>query len=68
MYHLVKTSIKIIKLWNGLNGGWIDLYMSQCILSRKTGDLDMTSVKDGLTISLPCEQEMHEYSLGKRIF
>ena len=42
--------------------------MSQCILSRKTGDLDMTLVKDGLTISLLCEQEMHEYSLGKRIF
>ena len=42
--------------------------MSPCILSKKTDDLDMTLVKDGLTINLPCKQATHEYSLGKRIF
>ena len=45
-----------------------DPYMSPCILSKKTGDSDMTLVKDGLTINLPYEQATHEYSLGKRIF
>ena len=30
--------------------------MSPCILSKKTGDSDMTLVKDGLTINLLCEQ------------
>ena len=42
--------------------------MSPCILSKKIGDLDMTLVKDGLTINLLCEQTTHEYSLGERIF
>ena len=44
-----------------------DPYMSPCILSKKTGDSDMTLVKDGLTINLLCEQATHEHSLGKRI-
>ena len=39
-----------------------------CILSKKTGDSNITLVKDGLTINLPCEQATHEYSLGNRIF
>ena len=42
--------------------------MSPCILSKKTGDLDMTLVKDGLIINLPYEQAAYEYSLGERIF
>ena len=42
--------------------------MSPCILSKKTGDLDMTLVKDGLIINLPYEQAAHEYLLGKKIF
>ena len=42
--------------------------MSLCILSKKTGDSDMTLVKDGLIINLPCKQAAHEYSLGERIF
>ena len=42
--------------------------MFPCILSKKTGDSDMTLVKDGLIINLPCEQVAHEYSLGERIF
>ena len=42
--------------------------MSPCNLSKKTGDSDMTLVKDGLIINLPCEQATHEYSLGERIF
>ena len=48
---------------------WMDSpHMSPCILFKKTCDSDMTLVKDGLTINLPCEQAAHEYSLGKRIF
>ena len=35
---------------------------------KKIGNLDMTLVKDSLTINLICEQVTHEYSLGKRIF
>ena len=42
--------------------------MSLCIPSKKTDELDMILVKDGLTINLPYEQVAHEYSLGKRIF
>ena len=42
--------------------------MSQCILSKKTRDSDVTLLKDGLTINLPCEQAAHGYSLGKRTF
>ena len=45
-----------------------DPYMSSCILSKKTGDSDMTLVKDGLTINLLCEQATHEYSLSKKSF
>ena len=31
--------------------------MSPCIISiKKTGDLDMILLNDGLTINLPCEQ------------
>ena len=41
--------------------------MSPCILSKKTGDLNVTLLKDGLTINLPYEQASHEYSLGKII-
>ena len=41
--------------------------MSPCVLSKKTGDLDMTLVKDGLTINLPYKQAIHEYLLGKKI-
>ena len=42
--------------------------MSPCILSKKTSDSNVTLLKDGLTINLPCEQATHGYSLGKRIF
>ena len=42
--------------------------MSPCILSKKTGDLDMILLNDGLTINLPCEQGSQENSLGKIIF
>ena len=30
--------------------------MSPCILPKKTGDSNVTLIKDGLTINLPCEQ------------
>ena len=42
--------------------------MSPCILSKETGDLNVTLLKDGLAINLPCEQAALGYSLGKRIF
>ena len=42
--------------------------MSPCILSKKTGDSNVTLLKDSLTINLPCEQTVHGYSLGKRIY
>ena len=42
--------------------------MSPCILSKKTGNSNVTLLKDGLTISLPCTQVAHGYSLGKIIF
>ena len=42
--------------------------MSPCIISKKTGDSNMTFLKDGLTINLPYDQTAHGYSLGKRIF
>ena len=42
--------------------------MSPCILSKKTGDSNLTLLKDGSTINLPCEQVAHRYSLGKRTF
>ena len=42
--------------------------MSLCILSKKTSDSNVTLLKDGLTINLPCKQVAHGYSLGKRIF
>ena len=42
--------------------------MPPCNLSKKIGDSNVTLLKDGLTINLPCEQVAHGYSLGKRIF
>ena len=42
--------------------------MSPCILSKKIGDSNVTLLKDGLTINLPCEQAAQGYLLGKRIF
>ena len=42
--------------------------MSPFILSKKTSDSNVTLIKDGLTINLPCEQAAHGNSLGKRIF
>ena len=39
--------------------------MSSCILSKKTGDSNITLLKDDLTINLPCEQAAHEYSFAK---
>ena len=42
--------------------------MSLSILSKRTGDSNVTLLKDGLTINLHCEQVAHGYSLGKRIF
>ena len=41
--------------------------MSPCIISKKTGDSNVTLLNDGLTINLPYEQATHEYSLSKRI-
>ena len=66
--HLVEASIKIIKLRNGPHGGWISPHMSPWIRCKKTGDSNMTLVKHGLIINLPCEHAAHEYSLGERIF
>ena len=40
--------------------------MSPCILFKKTEDSNVTLLKDGLTINLPCEQATHWYSLGKK--
>ena len=40
--------------------------MSPCILSKKTGDLNVTLLNDGLIINLPYEQATHGYSLGKK--
>ena len=42
--------------------------MSPYILSKKSGDLNVTLLKNGLTINLPYEQATHGYSLEKRIF
>ena len=42
--------------------------MSQCIISKNTGDSYVTLLKDGPTINLPCEQAIHEHSLSKIIF
>ena len=42
--------------------------MSPCILSKKTGDSNVTLLKDGLIINLSCEQAIQGYSLSKRIF
>ena len=42
--------------------------MSSCSFSKKTDDSNVTLLKDGLTINLPCEQATHGYSLGKIIF
>ena len=39
--------------------------MSTCILSTKTGDSNVTLLKDGLTINLPYEKAAHGYSLAK---
>ena len=41
--------------------------MSPHILSKKTGDSNVTLLKDGLFINLPCEQATNGYLLGKRI-
>ena len=38
------------------------------ILSKNTGDSNVTLLKDGLTINLLCEQATYGYSLGKIIF
>ena len=35
--------------------------MLQCILYKRTGDLDVTLLKDFLILNLPCEQATHEY-------
>ena len=40
--------------------------MFPCILSKKTGDSNVTLLKDGLTINLHCDNTW--VSLGKRIF
>ena len=39
--------------------------MFPTIRSKKTGDSNVTLLKDGLTINLPCEQATHGNSLGK---
>ena len=36
--------------------GWV---ISPCILSKKTGDSNVTLLKDGMTINLPYEQATH---------
>ena len=42
--------------------------MSPYIIFKKTSDLNVTLLKNGMTINLPYEQVAHGYSLGKRIF
>ena len=42
--------------------------MSPCIISKKTNDLNVIILIDGLTINLPYEQATQGYSLGKRTF
>ena len=42
--------------------------MSPRILYKKTGDSNVTLLKDDLAINLPSKQAAHRYSLGKRIF
>ena len=42
--------------------------MSSCIISKKSGDSNVTLLKDGLIINLPSKQATHMYSLGKKIF
>ena len=39
--------------------------MSSCILSKKSRGSNVTLLKDGLTINLPCKQTIHEFSLEK---
>ena len=41
--------------------------MSLCIQSMNIDDSNVTLLKDGLTINLPCKQAAHGYSMGKRI-
>ena len=38
--------------------------MSLCILSKMIGDSNVTLLKDGMTINLPCDQAVQGYSLG----
>ena len=38
--------------------------MSPCILSKETGDSNVTLLKDGMTINLPCEQAAYGYLIG----
>ena len=40
--------------------------MSPCILSKKTNDSNVTLLKDGLTINLPCEQASHGVFIGQK--
>ena len=41
--------------------------MSPYILFKKIGDSNITLVKHGLVINLPCKHAVHDYSLGKNI-
>ena len=56
------------KQWNELYGGRIAYICPHIFFLKSLDDSNMTLVKDGLTINLPCDQTTYEYSLGKRIF
>ena len=67
--HLVEASIKTIYKVTERSTWWMDRSTyAPCILSKETGDSNVTLLKYGMTINLPCEQAPHGYSLGKRIF
>ena len=42
--------------------------MSPYILSKKIDESNVSLLKNGLTMNLPCKQATHGYSLGKIIF
>ena len=59
--HLAKASIETIKQQKGPHGGCVGPRISPCILSKKTGDSNITLLNDGLTINLPCDQARHGF-------
>ena len=57
--HIVETSIKTIKLRKGPSDGWMGPHLFPCILSKKTGDSNVTLLKIVcLSIHLESKQNM----------